>query len=84
MAKAAVLLQDIQNGPTPDNVTIYYKIACQATLTGQVEVALSDASAVQQAAVRQQVVADLTLFGQQNNGFPVYQTSDISLFFNIV
>lgn len=84
MAKAAVLLVDLQGGPDPDSCTIFYKIGSQATLNGQVEISLLDASSVQQAAIRQAVVNDLAAFGQANNGFPVYSASDVSLCFNIV
>lgn len=84
MAKAAVLLTDLQGGPDTDGCTIFYKVGCQATLNGQVEISLLDASSVQQAKIRQQVVNDLTEFGKANSGFPTYSTSDISLCFNIV
>lgn len=84
MARAAVLITGIKGGPDSETCIVSFDIACQANMSVETLLNLSDPSSVQQATIRQAAVDELTRFGQLNNGFPVFSTSDITLLFNIV
>lgn len=86
MSKAAVLIQNVAGSPnSADAIVISYNVTGGgATLSGQVEVNLLDASATQQTAVRAAALSDLQAFGAQNNGFSTFTIDDIAILFTIV